>query len=67
MDPSACVEHIPQNWSRIDVAIYHAYLSGCILNDTNINILVCSQKSVQAKKPSFKKVFTKKASNGQGH
>ena len=43
MNPSAKVEHIPQDWARVDVALYHAYLSGCNLRQANFHVYACSQ------------------------
>jgi len=42
MNPCSTVENIPASWAKIDVAIYHAYLSGCNLSGADFNILVAT-------------------------
>ena len=46
MNPSAKVEHIPQDWARVDVALYHAYLRECNLRQANFIVYAGSQDAL---------------------
>ena len=45
MKPFTVIEHIPADWDKIDVAIYHGYKANYNLKN-KINIKVMSMKTI---------------------
>jgi len=63
MDPKSFVEHIPANWTVVDVAMYHCYDTRCNLREANFNIYVASMSRLE-EKGCWEKIWDRPAGNG---
>ena len=61
-DPKAYIEHIPQDWGKVDLALYHSYGDECILSDTCIRVFVCSQEEIFLENVPFEQIFSQPCS-----
>ena len=57
MNPYAVIEHVPEDWSEFNVAIYHAYGLRFSMDNT-LNIYVISMSQIDKKDAEWTKLWS---------